>query len=153
MPRPIEVIVTDPALELDTSSVVDCLNSLDGVEEFTVPDGSIEVAFFDESTCSILHRDFFGDPEPTDVMTFPGDPEDRHAGDIAICPGVAARASQQLATRFDEELTLYLVHAWLHLAGLDDRDQANLRQMRAAEERLMTGLRENLLLLRAAWKT
>ncbi len=42
---------------------------------------------------------------------------------------------------FSAELTLYVVHGWLHLAGYDDLQPAKKRRMRAAEKRAMGLLR------------
>ncbi len=150
-PRQVEVVITDPSLELDVASVVGCLHALDEIDGFDAPRGSIEIAFIDEATCSRLHNDFFGDPDPTDVMTFPGDPCDEHAGDIAVCPSVANQRSREEGTTFAEELTLYVVHAWLHLAGLDDKEELAIRRMRAAEKQAMAHLRGKSRLLRASW--
>ena len=44
-----------------------------------------------------------------------------------------------------EELTLYLVHAWLHLAGLKDLDEEDRHKMRGAEAEQMEALEINLL--------
>lgn len=150
--RPVTVLNMDSRLTVDEASVRRCIGRLEGSPEFAVPAGRIEVAFVDPAECSRLHVSFFGDPEITDVMTFPGDPEDAAAGSIAICPEVAARAAAEgNHLPFPEELTLYLVHAWLHLAGLDDRDSAGRAAMRASEDRLMAGLREGGFLLDAGW--
>ena len=151
MPRSIEVLVSEPFLEVDHESVTECLACLDELYTYSVPVGSIEVAFVDEKTCCQLHLDFFDDADPTDVMTFPGDPSDGHAGDIAICPAVAARRCRTEGTSFTKELTLYLAHAWLHLAGFEDKDEKTVGEMRAAENQLMAHLENASRLLRATW--
>lgn len=149
--RSVETANLDPRLEMDSDSVTRCLRAIEAQGEYPVQEGSLEVAFVDEPECSRLHETFFGDPEITDVMTFPGEPEDDHAGDIAICPKVAMEAASETGLPFHEELTLYLVHAWLHLGGLDDRDAQGRRKMRKAEESLMRHLRENTAMLKAKW--
>jgi probable rRNA maturation factor len=151
MNRAVEVLVEDPRLRLAPGSAEACLRALDACAGLAVPPGSLAVAFVDPANCCRLHGEFFGDPEVTDVMTFPGDPEDGHAGDIAICPAVAAEACAGHGLSFAHELTLYLVHAWLHLAGLDDRDPAAAARMRAAEAGLMAHLRDAGSLLDAGW--
>ena len=45
--------------------------------------------------------------------------------------------SPTLQNKFSTELTLYVVHGWLHLAGYDDLQPAKKRRMRAAEARAM----------------
>lgn len=150
MAREIEACSEDPRLQLQAASVVNCLQDLEGVTA-PVPEGSLAVVFVDPASCSQLHGDFFGDPSVTDVMTFPGDPEDDHAGDIAICPEVAAAAALEHGLSFAEELTLYLVHAWLHLGGLRDKTAAEQAAMRAAEDAAMKHLRATKGILQAEW--
>ena len=105
--------------------------------------------FVGEKECRRLHETFFQDPEVTDVMTFPGEEEDQHAGDIAICPAVAAACSGSL---FARELTLYLVHACLHLAGFRDQDEGSRRAMRRAEGIILSHLHRTGGILVAEWK-
>lgn len=150
--RTVEGVVSDERLSLEQASLARCVRVLEACPEINLADGSLEVAFIDEATCSQLHESFFGDPETTDVMTFPGSPEDAHAGDIAICPAVAQRASLDSGLPFVEELTLYLAHACLHLSGLDDREEEAIREMRLAEEAVMRQLRDAGALLDAAWR-
>lgn len=152
MSRPVDLLVQDQRLELQPESLEACIRSIDQFPAFPVPAGSLGIAFVDEPECCRLHADFFGDPDPTDVMTFPGDPDDDHAGDIAICPAVAASACRESGLSFASELSLYLVHSWLHLAGLDDRDQPGREEMRKAEAELMQHLGQAGSLLQAQWQ-
>jgi probable rRNA maturation factor len=150
--RAVEVLNQDSRLILEEETVQTCLATLDDSGQNRVAAGSLDVAFVNEEECSRLHGTFFDDPEITDVMTFPGEPEDGHAGDIAVCPAVAATASTQSGLPFREELTLYLVHAWLHLSGMDDRTDTGRAEMRLAEDKLMRLLRARKALLVATWK-
>jgi probable rRNA maturation factor len=100
------------------------------------------------------------DPTATDVITFEGEPLAGLAGEICVSADTAARyvglqenprtdgtsarhpptrraGQQALQLQFAAELTLYLVHGWLHLAGYDDLKPAKKRRMRAAEARAM----------------
>jgi probable rRNA maturation factor len=149
--RLVDVLNEDSRLTVADPSVLKCVAALDEFDNGSVPSGSLGIAFVGEAACSRLHADFFGDPDITDVMTFPGDPEDRHAGDIAICPAVAATATVESNLPFREELTLYLVHAWLHLSGMEDATPKGRSEMRDAENRLMQLLRSRDVLLEAAW--
>lgn len=55
--------------------------------------------------------------------------------------GPRLATSRALQAKFSAELTLYVVHGWLHLAGYDDLQPAKKRRMRAAEARAMKLLR------------
>ena len=39
---------------------------------------------------------------------------------------------------FAEELTLYLIHGWLHLVGFNDKEKIERQQMRLEEENCLT---------------
>ncbi len=125
------------------------------------PAGSLSIAFVDDATTCELHEQFLDDPSETDVITFPGDevftqPERRNpaatacvpkagegafAGEIVVCVPQALRAAGQFGTTPADEILLYLVHGWLHLAGLDDLADDTRRQMRAAEAEALEILR------------
>ena len=98
------------------------------------------------------------DPTATDVITFEGDSIAGLAGEICVSADTASKyvgleegparagprssGSWTLQNPFATELTLYVVHGWLHLAGYDDLRPAKKRRMRAAEARAMKLLRE-----------
>ena len=103
--------------------------------------GELSLAFLTESALTRLHGSFFGDPTPTDVITFPGGPGSGQAGEICVSVDAARAVAGENARDFSGELTLYLVHGWLHLAGHDDRAPALKKRMRAAERRAMKLLR------------
>jgi probable rRNA maturation factor len=113
-------------------------------------EGEISVAFLTDAALAKLHADFLRDPAPTDVITFPGEPALGTAGEI--CVSVDAALAQGRAgggksapteSIFSDELTLYLVHGWLHLAGHRDDAPAARRAMRRAEARALSLLRQN----------
>lgn len=61
----------------------------------------------------------------------------------AFTKSPAGRRTSELQHAFSAELTLYLVHGWLHLAGYDDLVPALKRVMRRAEARAMRLLRRH----------
>ncbi len=105
--------------------------------------GELSVVFLTDAALARLHADFMGDPSPTDVITFEGDAFAGLAGEICVSVDMAARVARERRSDFPTELTLYLVHGWLHLAGYDDLQPAKKRRMRAAERRAMALLRRH----------
>jgi probable rRNA maturation factor len=101
------------------------------------PAGGLSIAFLTDAALAKLHGRFMQDPSATDVITFEGDPAHGIAGEICVSVDAAARHSGKSAAAFSREVTLYVVHGWLHLAGYDDRLPAAKRRMRAAEARAM----------------
>jgi probable rRNA maturation factor len=106
------------------------------------PPGELSLVFLTDAALAQLHRDFMGDPTATDVITFAGDPAAGLAGEICVSADTAAAYARTHRRDFSAELTLYLVHGWLHLAGYDDLQPAKKRRMRAAEKRALVLLRQ-----------
>lgn len=105
------------------------------------PSGELSVVFLSDPDLARLHGEFLQDPTPTDVITFEGDRAAGLAGEICVSVDTAAREARARRADFATELTLYLVHGWLHLAGHDDLVPAKKRRMRAAERRALALLR------------
>lgn len=106
-----------------------------------MPEGELSVAFLTREHMCRIHSDFLQDDSLTDVITFEGAPEAGIAGEICVAPVQAHEFKGARRLPFAEELTLYLVHGYLHLAGLDDVVPTARRKMRAAERRAMNHLR------------
>lgn len=151
MEREIAVLVEDERLVLPEAGVRRCVAVLEEAGPWSVPAGDLVVRLVTEDECRRLHEVFYGDGEWTDVMTFPGDEEDGHAGDLAICPAYAVVEAEERGEAFAEELTLYLVHGWLHLAGLRDGTEEQVAEMRCAEAELLETLRREGAVLPAVW--
>ncbi|MFP4069555.1 MAG: rRNA maturation RNase YbeY [Verrucomicrobiota bacterium] len=100
---------------------------------FPVAGGELSVVFVTDEEIARIHRDFMDDPTPTDVITFPADHEMESAGEIIVSVDHAESRAAELAEPFSRELSLYLIHGWLHLAGYDDRNEADRAAMRQAE--------------------
>ena len=92
----------------------------------------ISIAFLDEAAICDLHARFLNNPDPTDVITFPADKTEKYrTGEICISIDEALKYPQYA---LEDELTLYLVHGWLHLAKYDDinpNDRSVMREMEA----------------------
>lgn len=121
------------------------------------PPGELSLVFMTDEALARLHADFLNDPTITDVITFEGDRALGTAGEICVSADAAVRQTSAehsapakrkgaRATRpqtFSDELTLYVVHGWLHLAGYDDLVPAKKRVMRRAEARALELLRRD----------
>src|SRR5262245_44968840 len=74
----------------------------------------VEVTIVSDRAIAKVHRVFFNDPAPTDVITFPD-------GEILIGAGVVADNAARFGNTPSGEAALCLIHGLLHLAGWDDR--------------------------------
>lgn len=126
--------------------------ALDRLAPWRCPPGELSIAFVDDAEICRLHDEFLDDPTVTDVITFPGDPVVTpgdpmpFAGEICVCVDQAVREAPKHGFTTDDELTLYLVHGWLHLAGHDDLSDAPRAAMREAERVCLALLREAKLM-------
>lgn len=104
---------------------------------FPPPAGELSLVFMADAALAALHGRFLDDPTSTDVITFEGDPALGVAGEICVSADTAAAYAREHDREFRAELTLYVVHGWLHLTGHDDLQPAKKRAMRRAEARAM----------------
>jgi probable rRNA maturation factor len=83
----------------------------------------VSIVLVDDDELRALHRDFMDIDEPTDVMTFPAEPdEEREAGgDIVISVERAAEQGPEHSHTTEEEVRFLILHGVLHLSGWDDR--------------------------------
>jgi len=138
--REVSVANQHPRLRLNKPAIKCVIAALDeNAKRFRggCPSGELSIVFMTDDALAQLHADFLDDPTPTDVITFEGTPELGTAGEICVSADRAAAFAAEHDHDFAQELTLYLVHGWLHLAGYDDLRPALKRQMRAAEARAM----------------
>lgn len=144
-PRSISIASHHPRLRPDRRNVRKLIAALDAAAarfDGGCPPGELSIVFMTDAALAALHADFLDDPTVTDVITFEGDPALGIAGEICVSADRAAAYAAETGRDFAEELALYLVHGWLHLAGYDDLKPALKRRMRAAEARAMALLRE-----------
>lgn len=102
----------------------------------------IGVRLVSDATIGALHDEWFGDPSPTDVITFPAhndgvDAPDGYLGDIVISVDTAEAAAVDEGWTLARELAFILVHGLLHLAGWDDATTDDREAMLAEGARLL----------------
>lgn len=133
--REVEVAIRHRRYRLSPASIQKTIQCLDGLSSYHCPPGNLSVVFVDDREIKKLHRDFMDDDSVTDVITFVGEdhPLEPFAGEICINLDQAKRATREHKVTLARELTLYLVHGWLHLCGLRDHTLAQAKKMRKAE--------------------
>jgi probable rRNA maturation factor len=144
--REVSIANRHPRLRLSRREVANLVHTLDashsaiGIRQSAIPAGELSLVFLTDAALAQLHADFLDDPTTTDVITFEGSPALGSAGEICVSVDTAVVYAKAHGRNFAEELTLYLVHGWLHLAGHDDLRPAKKRAMRRAETRAMRAL-------------
>lgn len=135
MSRLVDVAVRHPRVRVAPAPVVAVVHALDRLRTFRCPPGALSIAFLGDRETARVHAEYLDDPSVTDVITFPGEdhPGEPFAGEICVNIDQARRAAKEQGTTLAAELRLYVVHGWLHLAGLRDGTKAECAAMRAAE--------------------
>ena len=148
--RPVKVYSGHAKLRFTRPAVAAVIHALDAAAALAtdcnrgtwrLPAGELSIAFLTDTALARLHADFLSDPTPTDVITFPGNSAHELAGEVCISVDTAQAYAAQHEHKFAEELTLYLVHGYLHLAGYDDRTPITRKQMRGAERQALAAVR------------
>ncbi|HEU5081031.1 MAG TPA: rRNA maturation RNase YbeY [Opitutaceae bacterium] len=143
--RDVNIHNAHPRLKLDRRAITGVIHLLDEhADDFRggCPAGELSLAFLTDPALARIHQDFLADPTTTDVITFEGNAALGSGGEVCVSADTAKTYAAQHDRNFSEELTLYVVHGWLHLAGYDDLVPAKKRLMRAAEKRAMTLLKQ-----------
>lgn len=141
--RDVAIANQHPRLRIDRRAVVRVIALLDAHHATIaprmpdLPPGELSLVFLTDPALAALHQQFLDDPTTTDVITFEGHPALGTAGEICVSADTAQAYSRRHRRDFSRELTLYLVHGWLHLAGYDDLRPARKRVMRRAEARAL----------------
>ena len=110
------------------------------------------VNFVDSKTICRINLDYVGHKGITDVISFNylTDADLLSSSDIFaelfICIEKAETESHDRLIDFSEELTLYIVHGLLHIAGFDDLKASERKQMRNAEASCMKLLKNKFKL-------
>jgi probable rRNA maturation factor len=90
----------------------------------------VSIWLISDRRMALLHRKFFGQSGPTDVMTF------QH-GEVFISVETARRHARAFGNSLLRELKLYIVHGLLHLHGFDDQTPSEAHRMKAAQEKIL----------------
>jgi probable rRNA maturation factor len=144
--RSVQIYNPCKALEVDDRAIESTFQFLDGHAPYSIPDGALSLAFLEAPAHNQLHDEFLNDPSPTDVITFPGDPEDDIVGEICVSIDTAYSYAKTHKLDFSQELTLYLVHGWLHLAGFNDSNDEDRQAMKKEEQVCMSMLETNSMI-------
>lgn len=102
--------------------------------------GLVNVLLTSSAEMKSLNRRFRGKDKPTDVLSFPAEPDaqKQFAGEIAISAEIAAQNAWALRHSPAEEVKILVLHGVLHLRGYDH--ECDNGQMARREEQLRAKL-------------
>jgi len=101
--------------------------------------GEISVALVSDAEIHLINRQHLQHDYPTDVISFDfTETDDELEGEIIASVETADREAPHHAWQGDDELLLYVIHGMLHVIGLLDKKEEDLREMRAAEKHYLS---------------
>lgn len=106
-------------------------------------DAAVSVTFLDQTSMTVMNRDYKGHDRPTDVISFSlPQPDGTLTGDIYICPAEAAREAAERGEPVEREMLRLVVHGTLHVLGQDhpEDDGREDSPMWQLQERYLTEL-------------
>lgn len=118
---------------LDEASLQELIDAL--TPRLELPGVSVSVAFVPDSRMQELNSRYRGLDSTTDVLSFAGTGDE--LGDIVIATGVLVRQAGEFGVPVSEELRRLVVHALLHLSGMDHNDDDPEDPMLALQERIL----------------
>jgi probable rRNA maturation factor len=112
--------------------------------------GTVNVLLTSSAEMKSLNRRFRGKDKPTDVLSFPSEPDaqKQFAGEIAISAEIASQNARALGHSPAEEVKILVLHGVLHLRGYDH--ECDNGQMARREKQLRVKLRLPLGLIERA---
>lgn len=152
----VEVVATDDRHAVDEAAAPVDLGRWQALARDVLAGEGVEgpaelhLAFVDEGAIATLNAEHLGGEGPTDVLSFPLDPEPdpstdgpgpRLLGDVVVCPAVAARqAGASDGARYDAEVALLVVHGVLHVLGMDHAEPDEAAAMADRERHHLTAV-------------
>ena len=91
-----------------------------------------------EGATDVISFDYIDDYDED----FQEDDEDFVIGELYVSLDTALSQSAEYDQVFQDEVVLYIAHGMLHLIGYDDHEEEDIKEMRAAEHRVMSALRK-----------
>lgn len=143
----ISVYQTTRKIPISTQSVKNVLCFL--LHVFELQKMGIDAHFVGKKKISLLHQEFFNDPSPTDCLTLSYDrpsPSCHFLGEIFICPQAAAEFIKETSQQqLYKEITIYVIHCFLHLLGFEDTSETKQKKMQREEKKMIQILEKNAL--------
>lgn len=94
----------------------------------------VQIIVADDRELQRLHAQFLHDNTPTDVISFPGDPQDDFPAEIYISLDQAQLQAEEADEPVAKALNRLLVHGLLHLGGWsDDTEEQRTRMIEYGE--------------------
>ena len=95
--------------------------------------GDINIILCDDPSILEINNQFLGHDYYTDIITFDYTEGDTINGELYISIDTVRANAQEYGQSFPNELHRVIIHGILHLCGLDDHCDEDIKEMREAE--------------------
>ena len=99
---------------------------------------TLDIIFTDDENLRDLHEDYLNDVDYTDVMTFNLGTNEAIEGEIYISNERALDNASKYKVSQENEICRLIIHGCLHLAGYEDNNEHNQKQMKKKEENFLS---------------
>lgn len=119
-------------------------NVLEKVAEVIgVKDKEVAVVLVGENKIRNLNKQYRGENRVTDVLSFRAEGDKEELGDIVVCVPRAKKQARKRKQSFEKELSMLLVHGFLHLVGYDHEKERETELMEGLEGKVLNKLRNS----------
>lgn len=132
--KKVEVYNTTELNRLPKKPIIDLIKKAAVCEK--INEFEIKVIFVNKVEILRLNNEFLKHDYYTDVITFNLD-EEFIDGEIYICTDVAQSQAEEYKVSFKSELMRLAIHGFLHLAGYEDSNDFEKRQMKSLEDKYL----------------
>lgn len=99
--------------------------------------GDITYIFCSDEKILEINKEYLQHDYYTDIITFDYSEEDIISGDLFISLDTVKSNSEELKTKYEEELHRVIIHGVLHLCGFGDKSEKEEEEMRKLEDKAL----------------
>lgn len=114
----------------------------EGVAPALAEQMELSLVFCEDDFIHTLNRDYREKDRPTDVLSFPQEPESGLLGDLVISLPTATRQAAERQQSLATEVEWLFLHGCLHLLGYDDETDEQAAEMDVRARRVQALLRD-----------
>lgn len=96
--------------------------------------GDLNVILCDDPSILEINKQFLGHNYYTDIITFDYTEDEIINGELYISIDTVKENAVEYGQNFTDELHRVIIHGVLHLCGLDDHEEDDIKEMRQAED-------------------
>ena len=104
------------------------------------PDAELSILITGDETIRELNRNWREKDKPTNVLSFPGEPNGIMLGDIVVSMDTTSREAMLEKKTLHDHFSHLIVHGFLHLFGYDHETEEEALLMEGLEAKILAGL-------------